>query len=308
MRGPLPIWLAALALVPVLVSPLAGTPVIDDPSLEASFIRGLRRPGVDGLRGAAAAAALAAAAGKSVAVQGEGRPAADYESACRSVVVVGTVSHCGECGEFHMDSVSTGWILDPAGRVVTNYHVLEDKDAGELGVMTVDGKVYPVRSVLAADREGDAAVLAVDVGRDRPPALPLAAATRTGEPVRVVGHPDGRFYTLTEGIVSRVFSQGADENRRTWVSVTADYGSGSSGAPVLNAAGEVLGMVSSTAALLADTADEKPPEAADVQMVFKDCVSTQTMRKLLGARQVEARAEKTAGLGSGLPGSAKFHR
>jgi S1-C subfamily serine protease len=65
------------------------------------------------------------------------------------------------------------------------------------------------------------------------------------------------------------------------LTVTADYGGGSSGAPVLNAAGEVVGMVSSTAALLADTEEGKAPEAADVQMVFRDCVSVETMRRLI---------------------------
>jgi S1-C subfamily serine protease len=174
-------------------------------------------------------------------------------------------------------------VIDPRGRIVTNHHVLEDKKAGELGVMTFDGRVFAVRRVLASDRDGDAAILEIDPGDAELSALSLADGVRTGEAVRVIGHPDGRFYTLSEGIASRVFSEsgGQDKMRRTWVTVTADYGAGSSGAPVLNAAGRVVGTVSTTAALLADTQEGEEPAAEDVQMVFRDCVSIETIRGLM---------------------------
>jgi S1-C subfamily serine protease len=260
------------------------SPVIDDAALEKAFIQGLLKPGVDGMEGASATKALAAAEGKLVAARDdETNAAGDYERACRSVVVVGSIGYCRDCHDWHMDSVSTGWILGSDGLIVTNYHVVEDKDAGELGVMTFDGKVYPVATIHAADREGDAAILGIDLGDGALPTLSLARGVRTGEAVRVVGHPDGRFYSLTEGIVSRVFTEATSDSqgRRTWVSITADYGSGSSGAPVLNDAGEVVAVVSSTAALLADREEDAKPAAEDVQMVFKDCVSPETIRRLL---------------------------
>lgn len=238
------------------------------------------------MTGAQSAKAVKAAVGKTIQ-PGEVAPApasAKYEEACRGIVVVGSIEHCKKCDEFHMGAVSSGWIIDPRGLIVTNYHVLNDKDAGEIGVMTFDGKVFPVRGVLAADREGDAAILSIDPGEAGLVALPLAATADTGEAIRVIGHPDGRFFSLSEGIVSRVFTEETDDEgsgRRTWLTVTADYGAGSSGAPVLNSAGEVVGMVSSTAALLADTEDGKEPVASDVQMVFRDCVSVETIRGLI---------------------------
>ena len=268
-------------LIFLFVACLPAGPVIDDAAMEEKFTEGLRRPGVEGMSGSAATKALAVAEGKTVAV-GTARAAevGDYESIARSVVVVGSVEDCADCGGAHMGTVSTGWIIGPRGHVVTNYHVLEDKEAEELGVMTFDGTVYPVSRVLAADREGDAAIIGIEAGDADLPVLPLAKEAQTGEAIRVVGHPDGRFYTLTEGVVSRVFTEptGDEKDRRTWVSVTADYGGGSSGAPVLNEAGEVVAMVSSTAALLADPEEGKDPEVSDVQMVFRDCVSVETMR------------------------------
>jgi len=269
-------------LVPLAVT--RASPVIDDVALEEKFTQGLLSPGMDGLGGAKASKALAKANGKTASVgTAQSRGATDYEDACRAVVVVGTIDHCKDCKGSHMGAVSSGWIVGSGGEVMTNYHVVEDEKAGELGVMTSDGTVYPVRAVLAADREGDAAILAIGSGNADLPALPLAAKAKTGEAVRVVGHPDGRFYSLTEGIVSRAFSQATsdEKDKRTWLTVTADYGGGSSGAPVINAAGEVVGMVSSTAALLADAEDGEEPGASDVQMVFRDCVSIETMRRLI---------------------------
>lgn len=274
---------AALALFCSVA--VEASPVIDDAALEEKFTKGLSRPGVEGLSGAAAAKALVIAGDKTVAIgQASPSPVATYEDICRSVVVVGSVRPCEDCGGVHMGAVSTGWIIGPRGHVATNYHVLEDKEASEIGVMTSDGTVYPVSRVLAADRAGDAAIIGIEAGGAELPTLTLAPAARTGEPIRVLGHPDGRFYSLTEGIVSRVFTEATDDgnDRRTWLSVTADYGGGSSGAPVLNAAGEVAGMVSSTAALLADPEEGKQHEVSDVQMVFRDCVSVETMRRLLG--------------------------
>jgi len=268
----------------VLVTSAFASPVIDDAVLEDKFAAGLTESGIDGMSGKAALAGLSAVDGKKVAIAAVAPVAgADYERLCRSVVVVGSVEFCKKCDEAHMGAISTGWIIEPRGRIVTNYHVLEDKDAGELGVMTSDGKVHPVRAVLAADREGDAAIIEIDPRESELPALPLAEAASTGEAIRIVGHPDGRFYSLTEGIVSRVFSQRTSDEKdsRNWISVTADYGVGSSGAPVLNGAGKVVGMVSSTATLLADTDEGKQPEAGDVQMVFRDCVSVDTMRRLI---------------------------
>ena len=277
------LW-AVVAAASLFVGLVQAAPVIDDVALEAKFNEGLQREGVEGISGVEAIEALTAAQGKVAEIDAaSGEAVSDYEQACWAVVVVGSAEYCEDCKTTHMGGVSSGWVIDPRGRIVTNYHVLEDKKAGELGVMTFDGRVFGVRRVLAADRDGDAAILEIDPGGVELPALVLADGVRTGDAVRVIGHPDGRFYTLSEGIVSRVFSEagGEDKMRRTWLTVTADYGAGSSGAPVLSASGQVVGMVSTTAALLADTAEGEEPAAEDVQMVFRDCVSIETIRGLI---------------------------
>lgn len=265
-------------------------PVIDDEKLERQFARGVRQMPEKGnlTTGRQVAAALREAEGRktklpAATVEAPVRSATDYGTVRESVVVIGTAEQCAECDDWHMGVVSTGWVIGPDGLIATSYHVLEEETEDRLGVMTAEGKVFPVREVVAADRDGDAALLRIGGAGNGLPWLPLAAQAKTGGTVRVVGHPDGRFYSLTDGLVSRVFVGPLEEGseRKIWVTVTADYGAGSSGAPVLDADGEVVGMVSSTATLLADPEEGQDSRPEDVQMVFKDCVSVETMRGLL---------------------------
>lgn len=286
-------WLrlgTVLALVLSVLSPAAAEPVIDDEKIEIDFVRGIQREATRGhaLTGKQVLAALADAKGRRAAVAlptpgGSAESGATrYQRAREAVVIIGSIEKCTECPEWHMGAVSSGWLVGPDGLVATNYHVLEEDSDEPLGVMFADGAVFGLKEVVAADEDGDAALVRIAIDGERP-WLPLAATVKTGEPVHVVSHPDGRFYSLTEGIVSRVFVGPLEEGaaRRTWVTVSADYGSGSSGAPALNDRGEVVGMVSSTATLLADPEEGQEPKAEDVQMIFKDCVSVETIRALM---------------------------
>jgi serine protease Do len=280
-------WLMVTLAGSVSVSARSTMPtVIDDVEMEEVFVRGLPAGEGEGvLTGRQATKAVRAAQGQRVEpVIPEDRPDGfDHEAWRRAVVVIGSISKCEECPEWHMDSVSAGWVMTPDGLVATNYHVLEDEKAEQLGVMTADGRVFRIKEVVASDRHGDAAILRLQADGEEWTWLPLADTAAPGEEVRVLSHPDGRFYSLSKGIVSRLHRAPSEENGepRVWTTVTADYGAGSSGAPVLNDRGEVIGMVSSTAVLLADAEEGQAATAEDVQMVFKDCVSLETMRGLL---------------------------
>lgn len=266
--------------------PAGADPVIDDGKLEQQFVRGVLQLPEKGrlLTGRQVGRALPQAEGRKAKLPaGPARAAPTHAEAVESTVVIGSVEKCQECDDWHLVVVSTGWLAGPDGLVATNYHVLEDESEDRVGVMTSDGRVFPLREVVAADRDGDAALVRLEGDVGGLPWLPLAEKARTGEAVRVVGHPDGRFYSLTGGMVSRVFVGPQEEEaaRRTWVTVTADYGAGSSGGPVVNADGKVIAMVSSTATLLADTGEGDSPRPQDVQMVFRDCVSLDTIRGML---------------------------
>ena len=288
---------------------VAAGPVVDDARLAGRFVSGLGRivdAGVEAgpsatLDAEAAAERLAAAEGERIRLPSPATPCSLspdrglYEAVMPAVVVVGSIYKCGKCNDWHMGGMASGWLLAADGLVVTNHHVLGREPGHRFGVMTASGEVYPITDIVAADAAGDAAVLRIDTGGRDLPFLALGPAPECGAAVTVISHPAGRFYCLTEGVVSRYHRQqlggpeagaaaspGSEPARAAdavvWMSVTADYAVGSSGGPVFNAAGEVVGMVSRTFSSRPGRRPRGGP--ASEQMVFKDCVSLDTLQRL----------------------------
>ena len=172
-----------------------------------------------------------------------------YSTMCRSIAIIGVIAK-DESGMWIDDSVATAWIATEDGALVTNYHVIDGPADGRMGVMLPDGSVHPVRSVLASSKDADVAVVKIDATGLTP--LALAQNPPVMTPVRIVSHPDAHFFTLTIGHVSRYcHMEGQD-----YLTVTADVAVGSSGAPVLDRRGNVVGMVCMT-----QTAYTNPEEA-----------------------------------------------
>jgi tetratricopeptide (TPR) repeat protein len=123
-------------------------------------------------------------------------------------------------------------------RIITNRHVIEGAYRAEIHL--ANGNVYPVRGVLAVDGEGDIALLQADV----PPGLirPLEVVRTTpqeGESVVVIGNPFGLEGSVSNGIVSAVRDI---PNFGRIIQITAPISPGSSGSPVVNMLGQVIGV------------------------------------------------------------------
>ncbi len=123
-------------------------------------------------------------------------------------------------------------------RVVTNRHVLDGAYRAE--IHSSDGNVYPVRAVLGVDAEGDIALLKVEAPPDQVRPLPLERTSpQEGESVVVIGNPFGFEGSVTNGIVSAV------RDIPTFgriIQITAPISPGSSGSPVVNMQGQVIGV------------------------------------------------------------------
>lgn len=215
-----------------------------------------------------------------VKYQGEGgkaslRSSEVYDSAIQSTLVVGNLYQCGKCTRWHSSLAGGVWI-DPSGIFVTNYHVIESDDAGIFGVLTRSGEVFQVAEVLASSKKDDLAVVRVKADR-KFPAIPLAARDiPVGSELRVISHPDGRFYTFSEGIAARHFFD--PKERAPRLQITADYARGSSGCGVFDENGALVGIVSSTSSIYYKT-NGKVQE--NLQMVVKSCIPISSLHKLL---------------------------
>lgn len=214
-------------------------------------------------------------------------PTSLYGKCAPSVVFISSIYKCGKCEDSHLGASGTGWIADPSGIVVTNAHLFAETKNDPIGVMTIDGEVFPVKQILAADTAKDIAILRIDPANKTLPALPFAETASPGEEVSVISHPQGRHYCLTNGRISRYHRETNEQTAETndWLSITADFALGSSGGPVINNKGEVVGMVASTLTAYAENSGCKARPNRDVQMVFKDCVPLNSLRAMFQNRE-----------------------
>jgi serine protease Do len=142
--------------------------------------------------------------------------------------------------ERRMQSLGSGFIIDPSGLVVTNNHVIEGAD--EITVTLQDNTVLKA-TVLGRDETGDIALLKVTP--DKPlPAVPFgnSDSARVGDWVLAIGNPFGLGGTVTAGIVSargRDIRQGPYDD---FIQTDAAINRGNSGGPLFNMEGEVIGI------------------------------------------------------------------
>ncbi len=129
-------------------------------------------------------------------------------------------------------------------RVITNRHVIEK--AARVEVHLLNGKKYTAKGVVAIDGEGDLALLSVDVPLNAAIPLPLVKTVpQEGESVVVIGNPFGLEGSVSNGIVSAVREI---SGYGKIIQITAPISPGSSGSPVVNMNGQVIGVATLQAA------------------------------------------------------------
>jgi tetratricopeptide (TPR) repeat protein len=140
-------------------------------------------------------------------------------------------------------SRGSGFFID-ANRIITNRHVIEKAARVEIHLM--DGKKFPAKGVVAIDGEGDLAVLHVDVPPASAAPLPIMRSIpQEGESIVVVGNPFGLEGSVSNGIVSAVREI---SGYGKIIQITAPISPGSSGSPVVNMYGQVIGVATLQAA------------------------------------------------------------
>ena len=138
-------------------------------------------------------------------------------------------------------SLGSGFIIDDAGIVVTNFHVIEN--AEEITVTLADETSFTAK-VLGQDQKTDIAVLKIDPGDTALTAVPFgdSDSLRVGDWVLAIGNPFGLGGTVTAGIVS---ARGRDIGNGPYddfIQTDASINRGNSGGPLFNTEGEVIGI------------------------------------------------------------------
>jgi S1-C subfamily serine protease len=141
-------------------------------------------------------------------------------------------------------ALGSGFVLDKAGHIVTNFHVV--RGASAIQVSFSNNERYKAKLV-GVDPSTDIAVLKVDVKASALKALPLGNSdgVRVGDQVIAIGNPFGLDRSVTAGIVSAVQRRIEAPNQLSIshvIQTDAALNHGNSGGPLLNAQGQVVGV------------------------------------------------------------------
>ena len=121
--------------------------------------------------------------------------------------------------------------------IATNYHVIEGAARGTAKLVG-QFSTYTIEGVTATDKTNDLALLKVTMYGIKPLPLGNSSDVKIGETVYVAGNPKGLEGTFSDGIIS----SRRDQDTKERLQMTAPISPGSSGGPVLNSKGEVIGI------------------------------------------------------------------
>lgn len=132
----------------------------------------------------------------------------------------------------------SGFFISKGGLAVSNYHVFEGTSQGLEVIETLDGKQFKVKEVLEKSKENDYIIFRVNIRiyNILNPIPVVSQSPEIGEDVFAIGNPRGLESTLSKGIVS------AFRENNTLIQTTTEITHGSSGGPLLNMKGEVIGI------------------------------------------------------------------
>jgi len=145
---------------------------------------------------------------------------------------------------FTQEGAGSGWIIGKDGHIVTNNHVIEG--AKSITVTLADSRTFPA-GVVGADALSDLAVLKIDATNLAVSDIGDSSELRIGEWVLAIGNALGEGITAKEGIISRLgvsVPVSAGQTLYDLIETSAAINPGNSGGPLVNMAGEVIGITS----------------------------------------------------------------
>jgi serine protease Do len=139
--------------------------------------------------------------------------------------------------------VGSGWIIDSDGIIVTNFHVIEG--ATDINVILNDGTVFTAESI-RSDSLTDIAIVYIDAQNLPAADISDCCNLKVGQPVAAIGNALGEGISMKGGWISRleVTISVGDRTLYGLIETDAAINEGNSGGPLVNMAGEVIGITS----------------------------------------------------------------
>jgi serine protease Do len=146
--------------------------------------------------------------------------------------------------------VGSGFIIDPKGYILTNFHVVDGASRITIGLLS--GDRYRAR-VIGTDHDTDLAVLKIDADKE----LPVmkfgdSNVAQVGDWVLAIGSPFGLEQTVTAGIISKKDRDTTNSSFQRFLQTDAAINRGNSGGPLVNMHGEAIGVNSQIATVTGD--------------------------------------------------------
>lgn len=164
------------------------------------------------------------------------------EDVKRSVVIVSVATPSGI-------TTGSGTILTEDGYIVTNHHVIQNAISVSV---TLYGEEYGIKAeIIGHNEQSDIAILKIPVSDLNPATFADSSECRVGEQVFAIGNPAGQLFawSVSEGIVSgrdrtlKMYKDGKLVKELNVIQTDAAINNGSSGGPLINTAGQVIGIV-----------------------------------------------------------------
>jgi len=144
-------------------------------------------------------------------------------------------------------AAGSGWVVDAGGIIVTNAHVLEGASGvDQIKVITSDEKTYTATSI-KSDVSSDLAIIHINATGLTAATIGSSAALKVGQPVAAIGNALDLGISMTGGWVSRLNATVTDDSGLTHtglIGTDTAINPGNSGGPLVNMAGEVVGITS----------------------------------------------------------------
>jgi hypothetical protein len=141
----------------------------------------------------------------------------------------------------HPLAQGSGFLISKDGKVVTNYHVI--RNGASAVIKFPDGAFFAADGVLASDKDRDVAIIKVHGNGFKALTLGDSDRLQVGEEVVAIGNPLSLESTVSNGIVSAIRT--VEDEGGKFLQITAPISPGSSGGPLFNMAGKVVGITTS---------------------------------------------------------------